>query len=309
MRTLRRVPDVRVALAGHRRAGEVIGLVPTMGGLHDGHLSLFQRARAECDVVMASLFVNPAQFEEPRDLEAYPRDEARDAGLAAEHGVDYLFAPAASELYPDGFATAVSVAGVTLILEGAARGRSHFDGVTTVVAKLFNIVAPDVAYFGQKDAQQAVVIRRLVADLNFPVRVEVCPTVREPDGLAMSSRNARLNQADRRRAAALHRALATIQETVDQGEFDPVAARARGLAELAAAGITPEYLDLVSVDTLAPVQGLEDSALAVVAARVGGTRLIDNLLITPNGAAARPQPGEKPRPPAASAAGSPDGRS
>jgi pantoate--beta-alanine ligase len=283
MRTLRTVAEVRTALSADRQAGRIIGLVPTMGGLHEGHLSLIRQARDECDVVVASLFVNPTQFDDPSDLQAYPRDEARDAGLAAEHGVDYLFAPPAGELYPEAFATRVSVSGVTEILEGAARGRSHFDGVTTVVTKLFNIVAPAIAYFGQKDAQQAVVVRRLVADLNIPVRVEICPTVREPDGLAMSSRNVRLQGEDRRRAAALHHALQTIQDAVDGGISDPVVARDRALAELGAAGVSPEYLELVSADTLAPVARIEAGALAVVAARVGGTRLIDNLLIQTNG--------------------------
>ncbi len=283
MRTLRTVAEMRTALSEVRRSDRMIGLVPTMGGFHEGHLSLIRRAREECEVVVASLFVNPTQFDDPADLEAYPRDEARDAGLAAEHDVDYLFAPSPQELYPSGFATRVSVSGVTEGLEGAMRGRAHFDGVATVVAKLLNIVAPDIAYFGQKDAQQAVVIRRLAEDLNFPVRIEICPTVREPDGLAMSSRNVHLSEDDRRQATALHRALRAVQEAVNQGVSDPSAARAQGLAQLGAVGLSPEYLELVSTDTLAPVQSIESETLAVVAARVGETRLIDNLLIQPNG--------------------------
>jgi pantoate--beta-alanine ligase len=283
MRTLHTIAEVRTALSEDRRAGKVVGLVPTMGGFHDGHLSLIRRARADCDVVVASLFVNPTQFDDPADLEAYPRDEARDAGLAAEHGVDYLFAPAPGELYPPAFATRVSVFGLTETLEGAVRGSSHFDGVATVVAKLFNIVAPKIAYFGQKDAQQAAVIKRLAEDLNFPVRIEICPIVRESDGLAMSSRNVRLSGDDRRQAAALHRALEAIQNAAGAGVSDPAAARVQGLAELEAAGLSPEYLELVSADTLAPVQSIADGTLAVVAARVGGTRLIDNLLIQTNG--------------------------
>ena len=281
MRTLRLIADMRAALEGHRRAGATIGLVPTMGGLHDGHLSLIRRARADCDVVVASLFVNPTQFEDRRDLEAYPRDEARDAELAAEHGVDYLFAPSAQELYPQGFATTVSVAGVTETLEGAVRGRAHFDGVTTVVAKLLNIVGPDVAYFGQKDAQQAATVRRLVTDLNFPVRITVCPTVREPDGLAMSSRNVRLQGQERPRAAALHRALQAIQDQAAGGQRNPAEIRERALAELTKSGIDPDYLELVSADTLTPVARIDSPTLAVVAARVGTTRLIDNLMIQP----------------------------
>ncbi len=178
----------------------------------------------------------------------------------------------------------MSVAGVTERLEGAIRGRAHFDGVATVVTKLFNIIAPDVAYFGQKDAQQAAVVRRLVEDLNLPVRIEICPTVREPDGLAMSSRNARLQGEDRHRATALYRALRTIQRAVDDGEADAATAREQALSELRGAEITPDYLELVDADSLAPVPTVDGSALAVVAARVGDTRLIDNLIIqTKNG--------------------------
>jgi pantoate--beta-alanine ligase len=290
MRILRTVTEVAAALERDRRAGALIGLVPTMGGLHAGHLSLLHRAREDCDVVVASLFVNPNQFDDVRDLEAYPRDEGRDAGLAAEHGADYLFAPPAEELYPEGFSTTVSVAGPTDTLEGAQRGRSHFDGVATVVSKLLNIVNPGVAYFGQKDAQQVLVIRRLVQDLNFPVRVEVCPTVREADGLAMSSRNVRLAGQDRRRAAALYGALQAIQEAVTGGEQDPALARAAGLAVLRSASIEPEYLELVAADTMAPIQDLDREVLAVVAARVGTTRLIDNLIVRPAGVAVRAVP-------------------
>jgi pantoate--beta-alanine ligase len=265
-----------------------------MGGFHDGHLSLIRRARADCDVVVVSLFVNPTQFDDPRDLEAYPRDEQRDAEFAAEAGVDYLFAPGSQELYPDGFATTISVAGLTATLEGTHRGRAHFDGVATVVAKLLNIVAPDVAYFGQKDAQQALIVKRLVADLNLPVRIEVCPIVREPDGLAMSSRNVRLAGADRARAAALYRALAAIQDAIDDGERDPEAVRDRAIAELAAEGITPEYLELVSPTTLEPVSALVQPTLALVAARVAGTRLIDNLMLEPDGSQReRKTPGDR----------------
>jgi pantoate--beta-alanine ligase len=281
VRTVRTVSELRATLAEPRRAGAVIGLVPTMGAFHEGHLSLMRRARADCDVVVVSLFVNPIQFNQTRDLDSYPRDEARDKALATEIGVDYLFAPAAEEVYPPGFATTVSVAGVTEVLEGAHRGRGHFDGVTTVVTKLLNMVMPDVAYFGQKDAQQALVIRRLVRDLDMPVRIEVQPTVREPDGLAMSSRNVRLSDTDRARAGSLHRALRSIGSAVAEGERDPVTVRERALAELIASGIEPEYLELVSTDTLAPVRRIDGELLALVAAQVGGTRLIDNELIQP----------------------------
>jgi pantoate--beta-alanine ligase len=279
MRTLRTVPEVRTALGEPRRAGQSIGLVPTMGAFHEGHLSLMQRAREDCDVVVVSLFVNPAQFNDGADLSSYPRDEDRDAGLAADAGVDFLFAPSAEHIYPPGFATTVSVAGLTERLEGERRGHAHFDGVTTVVAKLFNIVMPHVAYFGQKDAQQAAVIRQMTRDLELPVHVEVCPTVRDPDGLALSSRNLHLSGGDRVRALSLHRALSAVQEAVTAGEHDPAAARAHALAELHAAGVEPDYLELVSTDTLAPVQRIRGRVLALVAARVGATRLIDNQII------------------------------
>jgi pantoate--beta-alanine ligase len=276
------VAALRGALLEPRRAGRTIGLVPTMGAFHEGHLSLMRRARRDCDIVVVSLFVNPAQFNDPADLERYPRDHERDRTLAAELGVDYLFAPAVSEVYPHGFATTVSVSGITETLEGAHRGRAHFDGVATVVTKLFNMVSPDVAYFGQKDAQQALVIRRLVRDLDMLVRIEVCPTVREPDGLALSSRNAHLSAADRLRATALHRALAAVQDAVDDGERDAVALLARARSELASSEIEPDYFELVSTDTLAPVSRIDGSVLAVLAAYVGGTRLIDNQLIEPS---------------------------
>jgi pantoate--beta-alanine ligase len=276
MRTIRTVDELRTTLAEPRRDGRTIGLVPTMGAFHAGHLSLIRRARRECDVVVVSLFVNPAQFNESSDLDAYPRDEARDATQAAELGVDVLFAPGVEEIYPHGFATTVSVGGITEGLEGAHRGRSHFDGVATVVTKLFNMVGPDVAYFGQKDAQQAVVIQRLVRDLNMPLRVEVCDTVREPDGLAMSSRNVLLSGADRERALALHRALLAVEGAVAEGIRDPRVATERAIAELSAAEIEPDYLELVSADTLVPVTQIEGPVLALVAARVGGIRLIDN---------------------------------
>jgi pantoate--beta-alanine ligase len=280
MRPIRSIADVRAALQGSRRAGRVIGLVPTMGALHEGHLSLLRRARKQCDVVVMSLFVNPAQFNEAADLVFYPRDEERDLALAEREGVDFVFAPSADEMYPPGFATTVSVAGLTEPLEGEHRGRAHFDGVTTVVTKLLNIVAPDVAFFGQKDAQQAIVIGRLVADLNIPVRIQVCPTAREPDGLAMSSRNVLLSPDQRSSAPSLHRALHAIQIAVDAGERDPAAARAQALAELTCTELELEYLELVSPDTLAPLERLDGEALAVIAARIGVTRLIDNEVIT-----------------------------
>ena len=275
MKTVRTIAELRDALAPDRRAGRTIGLVPTMGALHDGHLSLMLHAREQCDVVVVSLFVNPTQFNEATDLAGYPRDEATDTRLAAETGANYLFAPSAAEIYPDGFVTTVAVEALTERLEGAQRGRSHFDGVTTVVAKLLNIVGPDRAYFGQKDAQQAAVIRRMVRDLEIPVELVVSPTVREPDGLAMSSRNAHLSPAERRRAVALYRSLRAAERAVDDGERDAdavVEAARRELTE-----VDPEYFELVDPDSFAPVRGrIDGDVLAVVAARVGTTRLIDN---------------------------------
>ncbi|HWW66414.1 MAG TPA: pantoate--beta-alanine ligase [Solirubrobacterales bacterium] len=282
VRLVRAKPELRDALAGPRRAGEVIGLVPTMGCLHEGHLSLLRAARAECDVVVMSLFVNPAQFGPGEDLERYPRDEERDLRLAAEAGVDLVYAPPVEEVYPEGFSTQVEVEGLTEVLDGdpARRGPGHFRGVTTVVAKLFNTVQPDVAYFGQKDAQQAAVIRRMVHDLDFPLQVKVLPTVRERDGLAMSSRNAYLGAEDRQRAAALSRALLAAEQGARAGSLDAGLADAR--RELAAAGIEPEYLEARDAEELRPVAELNGRpVLIAVAAQVGGARLIDNVLIQP----------------------------
>ncbi len=279
MRTVTSVGALRDALAAARRGDARIGLVPTMGAFHEGHLSLMRRARSECDLVVVSLFVNPSQFDDPRDLDAYPRDQAADAARAGAEGVDLLFAPPASEVYPAGFATRVTVEGLTERLEGAGRGHGHFTGVTTVVTKLLNMVGADVAYFGQKDAQQTVVIKRLVRDLDLPVMIEVCPIVRDADGLALSSRNAHLSAADRRRALVLSRALALVSAAVQSGERDPHAATAAARAAVQAAGVELEYLELVDPETLASVPAVEREVRAVIAARVGTTRLIDNTLI------------------------------
>ena len=285
MRTLRTIAELRAALAGPRGDGRAIGLVPTMGSLHEGHLSLIRRARQECDEVVVSLFVNPAQFDDPGDLRAYPRDEARDAELAAEAGADLLFAPPPEEVYPPGFSTTVAVRGVSEPLEGEHRGVAHFDGVTTVVTKLLNMVGPDVAYFGQKDAQQALVIAKLVRDLDMPVRIEVAPTVREPDGLALSSRNARLEGSDRERALALAEALRAAEEAVAAGERDVHRVRTAALAAMKTYDVEPEYLELVSTTDLSPVAAIDGETLLAVAARVGGVRLIDNTILSTNGRA------------------------
>jgi pantoate--beta-alanine ligase len=281
---LRTVAELRAARAEPRRCGRTVGLVPTMGYLHDGHLSLIAAAREAADEVVVSLFVNPAQFNEASDLAAYPRDERRDAALAAEAGADLLFAPAVEEVYPPGFATQVRVGGpLTESLEGAHRGAEHFHGVTTVVTKLLNMVDPDVVFFGQKDAQQALVIRRLAADLDLPVRIEVCPTVRELDGLALSSRNVRLAPDDRRRAPALHRALRSAEQALAAGTTDAAALTTAARAAMDDFDVEPEYLALVDPETLAPVQAVDQETLLAVAARLGEIRLIDNTILSPNG--------------------------
>jgi pantoate--beta-alanine ligase len=254
MKTFHAIAELRDALHPFRGQG-TIGLAPTMGALHEGHVALFEAAREECDTVVATIFVNPAQFADPTDLERYPRAEARDAEVAAAAGVDVLFAPSAGELYPAGFATWVDPDGAALGLEGEHRP-GHFRGVATVCLKLFNIVGPDVAYFGRKDAQQVAVVKQVVRDLDLPVEIRVVPTVRDRDGLALSSRNTLLSAEERESALAIPRALAT-------GE--PTQAR----AVLVAAGLEPEYVEVADLDgpTLA------------IAAHVGSTRLIDNVLL------------------------------
>jgi len=284
MMTVRTIGELRAALAPKR--GGYIGLVPTMGYFHDGHLSLMRQAREDCDTVVVSLFVNPAQFGTGEDLDAYPRDEARDAQLAGELGVDLLFAPPLEEVYPAGFDTTVEVHGLTEVLCGdpANRGPEHFRGVTTVVTKLLNMVQPGVAYFGQKDAQQAAIIGKLVRDLDIPVRIEVLPTVREPDGLALSSRNAYLSEPERRQALALNRALAAAGAAVADGRRDAASVLAAARRELDAAGVEPEYLELRSADDLSPAERVNGRTLLAVAARVGRARLIDNTILgDPNG--------------------------
>lgn len=283
MIVVRTVAELRDAVALARGRGECIGLVPTMGSFHEGHLTLMRRARVRCGLVVVSLFVNPTQFNDAGDLARYPRDEARDSQLASSAGAHVLFAPAVEEVYPAGFSSTVEVHGLSAPLEGVVRGSEHFRGVATVVAKLFNMAQPDDAYFGQKDAQQALLVRRMVRDLNLPVRIEVCPTVREADGLAMSSRNVLLSADDRRRAPALARALFAVADAVAAGERAAPRALGAGAAILAAEGIVPEYFAAVSTDTLAPVATIEAETLIALAARLGKVRLIDNVLVSPVG--------------------------
>jgi len=262
VKVVRTVAGVRKALEPSR-AGRELGLVPTMGAFHGGHLALFRAARAECDTVVASLFVNPAQFGDEADLVAYPRDEERDLRVAEEAGVDVVFAPAVEEMYPPGYQTWVDVEEISRGLEGAARP-GHFRGVATVCLKLFTVVRPQRVYFGQKDAQQTALIRRLVRDLELELAVRVLPTVRDPDGLALSSRNVRLSAEERERALALPRALEAGREAWSTGS-DPVAA-----ARAALNGLEPDYVELLD---------LGDATVLAAAARVGSTRLIDNVLL------------------------------
>jgi pantoate--beta-alanine ligase len=281
MRTLRTIASLREHLRAARAQGRTIGLVPTMGAFHAGHVSLMERARAEADDVVVSLFVNPTQFGPSEDLAAYPRDEARDAAIAEQAGVDVLFAPPVEEVYPDGFQTTVTVGALAEPLEGAQRP-GHFDGVATVVTKLLNMVGPDVAYFGQKDAQQALIVRRVARDLDIPTRIEVCPTVREADGLALSSRNAYLAPAERERAIALRRALDAAEQAIAAGERDAGAVATAAHAAMEPFGVEPEYLALVASESLQPVDRIDGEILVALAARVGRARLIDNTLITVN---------------------------
>ncbi len=283
MHLIRTVTELRAYRAATRLARQRVGFVPTMGALHAGHVSLTAQARDECEVVIASIFVNPTQFNDARDLAAYPRTEADDAAQLERVGVDAIFAPTAAEMYPDGFATFVDVGPIAEPLEGATRGAVHFRGVATVVAKLLNIVQPDRAYFGQKDAQQVLVISRMVRDLDLPVEIVVCPTVREHDGLALSSRNARLTPDARRRALGLSAALFHMRDEVLKGERRAAALVAHGMNLLARHGIGAgdvDYLAVVDRNTLMPLEYVGGDALLAVAAHVDGVRLIDNVVLS-----------------------------
>jgi pantoate--beta-alanine ligase len=288
MRTVRTIADLREALA--EAGGSTVGLVPTMGAFHEGHLSLFRDARGECDTVVVSLFVNPSQFGEGEDFESYPRDAERDAELAGREGVDLLLLPSLREVYPPGFSTTVAVGGMSEALCGASgrRGAGHFHGVTTVVTKLLNMCQPDVAFFGAKDFQQARVVQKLVRDLNMPVKIEICPTVRDRDGLALSSRNSYLSDIDRRRALSFKRALDAAEKAIRDGvtAADEVVAAAR--RELEAAGVEPEYVEVVAAGDLTPLTeiGSEDVLIAI-AANLGKARLIDNVVVEPPAAVRR----------------------
>ncbi|HEX4605868.1 MAG TPA: pantoate--beta-alanine ligase [Candidatus Angelobacter sp.] len=271
------------------RAGKRVGFVPTMGALHEGHLSLVRTARAQCDVVIASVFVNPTQFGPKEDFSKYPRDVEKDSAKLAAEKTDYLFLPAVEEMYPPGATTWVTVQGLSDKLDGRSRP-GHFNGVTTVVANLFNIVQPDLAFFGQKDAAQVAIVKKMVRDLNFDVRIVVCPIVREADGLAMSSRNAYLNPEQRKQALALYRSLMRVQTLADQGEGNAARLKIAGeqvMAEESAAKL--DYFEIVNRDTLEPVADISSGALVAVAANLGSTRLIDNIVVLGKGDAAGPR--------------------
>ena len=278
MRVCETVAEMRAECAALRYGGRRLGLVPTMGALHEGHLSLLRAARASCDVVAASIFVNPAQFGPQEDFAKYPRPFARDSELLGAEGVDLLFAPAVEEMYPAGATTFVEVEGLSSRLDGRSRP-GHFRGVATVVSKLFHIVQPDVAFFGQKDAAQVAVIRAMVRDLLLPVEIVACPIVREPDGLALSSRNVYLSAAQRKSASVLHRALMRVRELYEGEEADAARLIAAGAELFFESGAKLDFLEIVSAESLEPVATAGSGDLVAVAGFLGSTRLIDNLIL------------------------------
>jgi pantoate--beta-alanine ligase len=279
MKVCRTIEQMRAACRAARSEGNRLGLVPTMGALHEGHLSLVRAAKTNCDVVAASIFVNPTQFGPAEDLATYPRNFERDRDLLEKEGVDLLFSPPIEEMYPKGSTTWVTVEGLSEKLDGKSRP-GHFRGVTTVVAKLFHIVEPNAAFFGQKDAAQLAIIRRMVHDLNFPVEVIACPIIREKDGLAMSSRNAYLSAEQRVQAKVLHRSLARVHKLWESGETAPLRLLAAGLEELKREkSVRLDYFEIVNSETLDPVEKADKGSLVAIAAWVGTTRLLDNLLL------------------------------
>ena len=270
---------MRAACRALRNAGKRLGFVPTMGALHEGHLSLVRAAKASCDAIAASIFVNPTQFGPTEDLAKYPRSFERDRDLLVKEGADLLFAPSVEEMYPSGAETWVTVERLSDKLDGRSRP-GHFRGVSTVVAKLFHIVEPDAAYFGQKDAAQVAIIRRMVRDLAFPLEIVACPVVREADGLAMSSRNAYLDPQERQQAQALHRSLERVKKSWQAGERDAARLVAIGREELGREkSVRLDYFEIVDPNTLDPLKDADRGALLAVAAFVGATRLIDNILL------------------------------
>jgi pantoate--beta-alanine ligase len=283
MKICETISDMRAACRSARASGMRLGFVPTMGALHEGHLSLVRAAKGACEVVAASIFVNPKQFGPTEDMAKYPRNFERDCGLLEKEGVELVFAPSVEEMYPAGAVSWVTVEGLSDKLDGASRP-GHFRGVTTVVAKLFHIVEPDAAFFGQKDAAQVAIVRRMVRDLNFAVEIVACPTVREADGLALSSRNGYLNAQERKRALVLHRALLRVKKVWDGGERDADKLVAAGREEIAGEKLVRlDYFEIVDGSNLDPVKTVGDGAVVAVAAFVGGTRLIDNIVFSQAG--------------------------
>ena len=280
MKVVPAICDMQAAARAARAAGKSIGFVPTMGALHEGHLSLVRRAREECDTVVASVFVNPIQFGPNEDYLNYPRDPERDSGLLKKEGVDHLFSPSAEEMYPEGPQTSIDVGGVAQLLEGEFRP-GHFAGVATVVKKLFDAALPDKAYFGQKDAQQCAVVRQLVRDLNLPVEIVVCPIVREQDGLAMSSRNAYMNEEEREVALVLFRSLRRARELLEGGASSAAAIEAAMRAVLEAEPLAKiDYAAVVDAATFQPIERVEKDAVCALAVWIGRARLLDNMTIS-----------------------------
>jgi pantoate--beta-alanine ligase len=278
MKTVKDLPPLRALVREARSRGASVALVPTMGALHEGHLSLVRLARKQCGLSVVSIFVNPLQFSPGEDFERYPRREEEDAALLASAGADLLYLPAANDFYPRDFSTAIEVAGVSTGGEGAARP-GHFRGVATVVAKLFLQVQPDAAFFGRKDLQQVAVIRRMARDLDFHVRIEAGPTIREPDGLALSSRNAYLSSDERRRASGLSAALFAARRRAADGERDVARLENETRRDLDAAGLAVDYVEVVLPDTFDRPRRVEPGAALCAAVRAGKTRLIDNVLL------------------------------
>lgn len=279
MHTISSSAEITAISKEARRAGKRVGFVPTMGALHQGHMSLVRAARAQSDLVIVSIFVNPTQFGPKEDFAKYPRTLEQDRALLASDKVDYVFAPSVEEIYPKDSSTWVAVEGISERLDGRSRP-GHFRGVSTVVSKLFNIVQPDLAFFGQKDAAQVAIIGKMVRDLDFDVRIVVCPTVREADGLAMSSRNAYLNPQQRKQATVLYRSLMRVQMLVDRGETNSSELLAAGKSVIAEeSAVRLDYFEIVGRDTLEPLADVREGALIAVAAHVGETRLIDNIVL------------------------------
>lgn len=281
MEVVKTIKEVRAVVSAARAEGKRIGFVPTMGALHAGHVSLIDRAVVDCDFVVVSIFVNPTQFGPNEDFDKYPHDLDKDAAICEKAGADVIFAPSACEMYPSQNFTWVDVEGITDHLCGASRA-GHFRGVTTVCTKLFNIVCPDEAFFGQKDAQQAIVIKRMVADLNMPLEIVVCPTVRQEDGLALSSRNKYLSDAERKDALLISKALKACDKAIAGGEYDAQKLVALMKSIISGGAVNIEYLSIVDTRTLENVSEIEGQVLVAIAVKVGKTRLIDNIFVDLN---------------------------